>query len=148
MTLYRSTTVKSIILKATISIGLGLFTAGFAAASATDDIMAGFTTEALALDAGFAGFSAERGRELFSTEFALGKEDTPACTSCHTDDPTQSGETRAGKAIDPMAASMNLERYTELKKVEKWFGRNCKSVLGRECTAIEKGDFITYMLSL
>ena len=31
--------------------------------------------------------------------------------------------------------------------VEKWFKRNCKQVLGRECTPAEKGDFITFMMS-
>jgi cytochrome b len=27
----------------------------------------------------------------------------------------------------------------------KWFGRNCNTVLGRECTAQEKGDILTYL---
>jgi len=44
-----------------------------------------------------------------------------------------------------MAVSVNPERYQTLKKVEKWFRRNCKSVLGRECTVTEKGDFLTFM---
>ena len=26
-------------------------------------------------------------------------------------------------------------------------GRNCNNVLGRQCTATEKGDFIAFMLS-
>jgi hypothetical protein len=30
--------------------------------------------------------------------------------------------------------------------VEKWFTRTCQDVLGRACTAQEKGDFITYMM--
>jgi len=148
MTRNRSMSAKNILLQATMAVSLGLFTVGFAAASPTDDILAGYATEASALDSSFDGFSAERGRTLFVTEFGTGKEDTPACTTCHTNDPTQLGETRAGKSIDPMAASINLERYVELKQVEKWFGRNCKSVIGRECTPIEKGDFITFMLTL
>ena len=36
-------------------------------------------------------------------------------------------------------------RFTDPEKVAKWFLRNCTSVLGRECTAIEKGDFLTFM---
>ncbi len=38
-------------------------------------------------------------------------------------------------------------RYTDQAKAEKWFGRNCRNVLRRECTPTEKGDFITFMLS-
>ncbi len=45
-----------------------------------------------------------------------------------------------------MAASANPKRYADQANAEKWFGRNCNNVLGRECTATEKGDFITYML--
>jgi Domain of unknown function (DUF1924) len=46
-----------------------------------------------------------------------------------------------------MAASANPKRYGDEAKTEKWFGRNCNNVLGRECTATEKGDFITFMLA-
>ncbi len=57
------------------------------------------------------------------------------------------GETRAGKPIEPMAVSVTPDRYRDPKKVAKWFRRNCQSVLGRECTAPEKGDFLTLMIS-
>ena len=96
-------------------------------------------------DALFDGFDADRGKALYITKSLDGKKDTPSCTTCHTDDPTQAGETRARKTIEPMAASTSPERYQSLKKAEKWFRRNCKSVLGRECTVTEKGDFLTYM---
>jgi len=46
-----------------------------------------------------------------------------------------------------MAVSKNPTRFTKVDEVTKWFGRNCSSVLGRECTAIEKGDIITYLSS-
>jgi hypothetical protein len=92
-----------------------------------------------------AGFSAKRGQEIFLSRPATGKPDTPSCTSCHSTDPAQKGRTRAGKEIAPMAVSKTPERYTDFKKVEKWFRRNCKGVLGRTCTAMEKGDFLTFM---
>lgn len=92
-------------------------------------------------------FSAERGRLLFETPFASGKAETPACTSCHGTDPAQAGQTRAGKPIEPMAFSVSPERYQDPDKVEKWFRRNCKSVLGRTCTPQEKGDFLTFMMT-
>jgi hypothetical protein len=47
-----------------------------------------------------------------------------------------------------MAPSVNPARFTNTSKVEKWFKRNCKDVLNRECTAQEKGDVITYLMSL
>jgi hypothetical protein len=106
-----------------------------------------YASEAKTADPGFSGFSAERGEHLFRTKFSTGKPDTPSCTACHTTDPRKTGQTRAGKDIEPMAASANPKRFTDQAKTEKWFGRNCRNVLGRECTATEKGDFITFMLS-
>ncbi len=92
-------------------------------------------------------FSAKRGKELFEARSGTGKPDTPSCTTCHGNSPNKTGLTRAGKEILPMAHSLSPERYSDPKKVEKWFRRNCKGVLGRECTAKEKGDFITFMMS-
>lgn len=117
-----------------------------ASAGPRDGIVAGFAAEAKAADPGFAGFSAERGKTLFATTYATGKPETPSCTTCHGATPQSAGQTRAGKPIDPIAISKTPERFTDPKKVAKWFRRNCKSVLGRECTPVEKGDFITFML--
>jgi len=114
-------------------------------AGGVDDLINHYVIQAKSETASFAGFVSDRGKDLYLKEFAGGKKDTPSCTSCHTNNPTQTGETRAGKAIEPMAVSVNPERYQTLKKVEKWFRRNCKSVLGRECTVTEKGDFLTFM---
>lgn len=93
-------------------------------------------------------FSPERGRAFFEAPHTGGKPATPSCTTCHGKDPRQTGRTRAGKVIDPMAVSANPERFTDPKFVEKWFTRNCDTVLGRSCTAAEKGDFIAYLSSL
>jgi len=95
----------------------------------------------------FKEFTAERGRDLFLSRHNMGKPETPSCTSCHTESPLKAGLTRAGKTIAPLAASASSNRYTDPAKVEKWFRRNCNSVLGRACTAREKGDFITFMLT-
>ncbi|MFQ5765138.1 MAG: DUF1924 domain-containing protein [Rhodospirillales bacterium] len=114
---------------------------------ARDAILAGLAAKARAAAPAFAGFSAERGKVLFLTRHGGGKPQTPACATCHTSDPRAMGKTRAGKSIDPMAVSKTPGRFTDPKKVAKWFRRNCKSVLGRECTPVEKGDFITFMQS-
>ena len=43
-----------------------------------------------------------------------------------------------------MAPSVNPKRFTDLKKVEKWFRRNCKWTWGRECNAQEKADILQW----
>ncbi len=111
-----------------------------------DSILAEFQAQAKIADPGFTGFSAKRGESLFRGTHAGGKPDTPSCTTCHSAVPQNKGLTRAGKVIDPIAVSGAPKRFTEPAEVEKWFGRNCKSVLGRECNAAEKGDFITFMM--
>jgi len=117
-----------------------------AAATPRDAILAEFLARARSVDSGFTGFSAARGESLFSATHTGGKPDTPSCTTCHTASPQNKGRTRAGKEIDPIAVSRAPKRFTDPAEVEKWFGRNCKSVLGRECSAVEKGDFITFMM--
>ncbi len=99
-------------------------------------------------EAGVSSFSAERGKQFFHARHSSGKPETPSCSTCHTNDPRNQGRTRVGKVIEPMAVSRNPGRFTDPKKVAKWFRRNCRSVLGRECTALEKGDFLTYLSNL
>ena len=62
--------------------------------------------------------------------------------------PRGAGRTLTGKDIEAVAASATPKRYTDPAKVEKWFKRNCNEVLGRACTVQEKGDWLSYMLSL
>lgn len=95
----------------------------------------------------FSGFSATRGEQLFRGQHAGAVAES--CTSCHTADPRKPGQhAKTGKAIDPLAPVANARRFTDPAKVEKWFRRNCKEVLSRECTAQEKGDFVVYMRSV
>lgn len=83
-------------------------------------------------------------RKLHTTRFALGKPDTPACTTCHGLHPRSSGNTLTGKLIEPVALSASPGRYADPAKVEKWFKRNCNEVLGRACTPLEKGDWLDF----
>lgn len=96
----------------------------------------------------FKDFSAERGKTFYFSEHAKSGKESLSCASCHSNNAKESGKTRAGKEIKPLAPSANAERFTDLKKVEKWFKRNCKDVLERPCSAQEKGDFISYILSI
>ena len=47
----------------------------------------------------------------------------------------------------PLAVSLSPTRFTDPETVAKWFARNCRGVLGRACTAQEKGDVLTYFIS-
>ena len=94
---------------------------------------------------GFQGFSAERGEKFFKTK----QKHNLSCSSCHTDNPAAQGKhSETDKLIKPLAPAANEERFTDMKKVAKWFKRNCNDVLDRECTPQEKGDFLTYLLTV
>ncbi len=86
-------------------------------------------------------FSAEAGSATWFKD-ANGR----SCTSCHTDSVHAQGRhERTGKVIEPMAPSVNPERLTDRKKINKWFLRNCKWTFGRECTAQEKGNILLWL---
>ena len=86
-------------------------------------------------------FSAERGRATWYQEV-----DGKSCTSCHTDSLESPGiHRKTGKVIEPMAPSVNPKRLSKVRKINKWFLRNCKWTFGRECTAQEKGDILLWL---
>lgn len=110
-------------------------------------LLLAYAAQAQAEDPAFAGFSAERGRQLYFAEQPRNGR-SMSCTTCHTADPRQQGKTPAYRRVDPLAPAANPARYTDARKVEKWFRRNCDDVFARECTALEKGDFITWISTL
>jgi len=111
-----------------------------------DAIIADYAKQARAANPGFNAFSAARGEELFRAKWSGGDPRTPSCTACHTDNPKNPGRNaKTGRPIDPVAVSVNPSRFTDSRDVEKQFTRDCKSVLGRPCTPLEKGDYITFM---
>lgn len=122
-------------------------TAPATANEARQALLAGYLKQAKAADPSFAGFSAARGETLFRTDWGKGDARTPACTSCHTDDPRQPGRNaKTGRGIEPVAVSARPKRFTDAAEVEKQFGRDCESVLGRACTPAERGDYVTFMM--
>jgi hypothetical protein len=103
-----------------------------------------YSSEAVAQQPAFTA-SAQRGEAFFRQRFAL-NEKMPACASCHTDKPLTTGKhSVTGKDIKPLAPQANADRLSDPAKVEKWFGRNCKEVVGRLCSAAEKADFIAFL---
>ncbi|MDM7942001.1 MAG: DUF1924 domain-containing protein [Hydrogenophaga sp.] len=72
-----------------------------------------------------------------------------SCASCHGTPPTRQGEhASTAKPIAPLAPAFNAKAFTDAAKSDKWFRRNCKDVLSRECSAAEKSDVMAYLLSL
>jgi len=132
----------------TLTLLLAATSALAAMSPAQKSVLDAHAAVAAKADPAFQGFSAERGKALFLGTHTGGKPETPSCTTCHSADLTKQGKTRAGKPIEPMAASVNPKRYTDPTEVEKWFKRNCSDVLGRECTPTEKGDALTFLLGL
>ncbi len=111
-----------------------------------DQIIAEYKSQVVKADPSFSQFSAQRGETLFRTKWNGGDPKTPSCTACHTENPKNPGQNaKTGRPIDPVAVSVNPIRFTDRSEVEKQFGRDCKHVLGRECTPLEKGDYVTFM---
>ena len=96
---------------------------------------------------GAASADAARGKAMWNKTFKRdGEFPERSCSSCHTQDLTRTGKhVKTNKDIKPMTPSANPKRLTDAKKIEKWFKRNCKWTLGRECTAREKADFLAYI---
>jgi len=121
---------------------LGLAGAVFvplAQAATPADMLAGYTAES------GKPASAARGQQIFTTR--QGGE--WSCASCHGAVPTQTGKhASTDKAIKPLAPAFNPERFTDAAKSEKWFRRNCKDVMRRECSAAEKADVLSWLMTL
>jgi Domain of unknown function (DUF1924) len=127
---------------------VGLLFSINAFAATPQELLKQYEIEAKQENPAFSGFSSERGANFFRTELTHSDGKKVSCSTCHTSDPRNQGKTRANKVIEPMAPSVNPQRFTDAAKVEKWFGRNCKDVLERECSAQEKGDYLQYLVNV
>lgn len=121
------------------------FAATAARAEGPADFAAAFAAEARRTNPSFAGLSAERGESFFRDVHG----GDWSCATCHGAAPNVPGEHAVtGKRIAPLAPAANPERFTSAARVEKWFKRNCNDVLKRPCSAQEKGDVLTWLMSL
>ena len=135
--------MKSLLAGFALATAIGF--APLAHAQTANDLLRTLELTARTEQPAFAGFSVERGQAFFTQRH--GQE--WSCSTCHTSDPRVAGRHAVtGKAIQPLAPVANAARLTDPAKVDKWFRRNCKDVLARECTAAEKGDVIAYLISL
>ena len=115
------------------------FVVGHALAATPAELLAVYTAQAgqpANAARGEAFFKASHGQEW-------------QCTSCHGKSPMVGGRhASTDKPIEPLAPAANPKRFTDSAKVEKWFRRNCKDVLARECTAAEKADVLAWLMTL
>jgi hypothetical protein len=114
----------------------------FAETSAS--LVSGYAAEASKITPGFTP-SVQRGQAFFTKEWGISQK-MPNCTVCHGKNLKVEGKhVVTDKRIAPFSPAVNSERFTSSSKVEKWFKRNCTEVVGRECTAMEKADFIQFV---
>ncbi|WP_413203962.1 DUF1924 domain-containing protein [Rhodospirillum sp. A1_3_36] len=133
---------------AVLVAGLGVTAPDPAAAGSPQDaVMAELLARAQAEDPAVTAFDPARGEALYLSRNTVDAT-RPSCSACHTPDPRNQGEhVKTGRVIDPMAVSVNPERVSDLGQMDKRFGRDCPAVLGRDCTALEQGDFAAFLLS-
>lgn len=116
----------------------------FAAAAQAGDTTPGEQLSRWSAEAGRPG-NAAKGQMFFNRRH--GGE--WSCASCHGVPPTRQGEhASTAKPIAPLAPAFNANAFTDAAKSDKWFRRNCKDVLSRECSAAEKADVMAWLLSL
>lgn len=94
------------------------------------------------------GLSSDDGKAFFNRELTI-KGKPVACASCHTANPADNGKhVVTGKPIRPLAPTVNEKRFASIDKVEKNFTKHCNDIIGRDCTAQEKGNFIAYLITV
>ena len=149
--------------------------AGWSAAVRAEEtpqrILERYAEQAKEADAAFEGFSPERGRTFYLQKHALMGIGAVSCASCHRKNPRE--QIKAHRVdilcrachvindeehpvpkeakvryIEPFAPHAHPERFSDYAHVEKFFKLNCTMVLKRECTAVEKGDLIAWLLTV
>ena len=146
-----------------------LVAAGSAFALGPEDFLALYAEQAKTADPGFSGFSAERGQAFYMKAHPVEDYGMMSCASCHHADPTKGTRAHVDqipcrachvlfsrqpeshrpskRTIGPFAPTANPNRFTNEWMVEYWFDFNCKLLLRRACTPVEKGDLITWLLT-
>lgn len=127
------------------SVGLLSMLSAVGHAATPKSFLDGYAQEAKAQNPAFKGFSAKAGESFYKQTHG----GDWSCSSCHTENPTATGKHAVtNKTIQPLSPNANPERFTDEAKVNKWFKRNCNDVLKRECTPEEKGNLLTYLLTV
>lgn len=122
-----------------VAIGAVFFTALAGAESNIDNMILGYQHQA-GVEA-----SLKMGESLWARKY-MSVTGERSCATCHGTNLTLAGEhIKTHKAIKPMAPSVNSKRLGDEKKVNKWFKRNCKWTMGRECSDAEKAHILLFL---
>lgn len=122
-----------------LALGVSVSVPTMARAATPAELLEGYVAAA------HAPADARRGQAFFTQRHGA----EWSCASCHQPLPTQAGKhAGTGKEIAALAPAFNPRRFSEPAKVEKWFRRNCKDVLARECSAGEKADVLAWLMTL
>jgi len=149
---------------------IAAFYAGIGVATEPEDFLAAYAEQAKQADSAFKGFDAERGRAIYFRKHKIDDGSELSCASCHHADPRMEtiahrgqfpcrachitlhkpseGRSAIKRQIPPFAPSANPDRFTREWNVEAWFNWNCDLLLKRECTPVEKGDLITWLMTI
>lgn len=150
---------------------MALLSACVARADTPAQILQSYEAQARAEDPAFSGFSSERGEAFYNERHVVKGVGMWSCASCHLKDPRylvlahrtdipcrachvindwEHPDPKHAKkrCIEPFAPSANAKRLQDAQRAETFLKVNCLLLLKRECTAREKGDVVSWMLSL
>jgi hypothetical protein len=92
--------------------------------------------------------SVTEGKMFFNRKIKMPNGKEMACASCHTTNPANPGKhALTGKSIEPLSPAVNNKRFKDLDKVEEKFTEHCNEIIGADCTAAEKANYIIYLLT-
>lgn len=127
---------------------------GLAAISAQADVANAeklahkYSSIAKSVNPDFTGPSVADGKFFFNRRIKLANGKEMACASCHTSNPANEGKhVVTGKPISPLSPAVNFKRFSDIDKVETQFTQHCNDIIGSDCTAAEKANYITYLLT-
>lgn len=133
---------RTIVLRAALcAAALGLMSLGSAQAATPAEILAGYTAQAKSTP------SPERGQQFFTRKFKGNLYES--CADCHTATPAGRGkDLTSEKLMSALAPAANSRRFIDPVRVEHFFRLNCRDVVGRDCSAQEKADVLSWLISL
>ena len=128
-------------------LGLTAINAQASVANAEKLIMI-YTTQAKAVNPEYAGPTVADGKFFYNRKVKLGNGKEMDCSSCHKENPADNGKhTVTRKVIQPLSPAVNAKRFADFEKVEAKFTQHCTEIVGSDCTAAEKANYITYVLT-
>ena len=107
-----------------------------------------YTVIAKSVNANFSGPNVADGKFFFNRKIKAVSGKAQACASCHTSNPADEGKHAVtGRAIRPLSPAVNFKRFSDIDKVEEQFTQHCNDIIGSDCTAAEKANFIAYLMT-